>query len=102
MASRVRRPRACSTLTEHSDDELMRVVKAGGHEAFAVLLERHAKRVIRLCSRLAKDPQLGRELSQDTWLLVWLGRDQYRADGSFASWLSAIARNHCRNQMRRR
>jgi RNA polymerase sigma-70 factor, ECF subfamily len=102
MASRVCRPRASSSLTEHSDDELMRVLKDGGHEAFAVLVERHAKRVVRLCSRLAKDPQLGRELAQDTWVLVWLARDKYRGDGSFASWLFTIARNHCRNRARRR
>lgn len=88
-------------LTERSDDELMRLAQAGLRDAFAVLVERHAKRVVGLCSRFANDPQLGRELAQDTWVLVWRGRDKYRAPGGFAAWLITIARNHCRNQLRR-
>lgn len=89
-------------LAERGDDELMRLAQAGLREAFAVLVERHAKRVVGLCSRFANDPNLGRELAQDTWVLVWRGRDKYRPEGSFASWLITIARNHCRNQVRRR
>ena len=89
-------------LAERGDDELMRLAQAGLREAFAVLVERHAKRVVGLCSRFANDAQLGRELAQDTWVLVWRGRDKYRPEGSFASWLITIARNHCRNRARRR
>jgi len=89
-------------LAERGDDELMRLAQAGLRDAFAVLVERHAQRIVSLCSRFVNDAQLGRELAQDTWVLVWRGRDKYRPEGSFASWLVTIARNHCRNQVRRR
>jgi RNA polymerase sigma-70 factor (ECF subfamily) len=89
-------------LAERSDDELMRLSQAGLRDAFALLVERHAKRVFALCSRFANDAQLGRELAQDTWVLVWRGRDKYRTDGGFVSWLITVARNHCRNELRRR
>jgi RNA polymerase sigma-70 factor, ECF subfamily len=89
-------------LTERSDDELMQLAQAGLRDAFAVLVERHAQRIVQLCSRFANDPQLGRELAQDTWVMVWQGRDKYRAEGGFVPWLITVARNRCRNQLRRR
>lgn len=89
-------------LAERSDDELMALARGGLRSAFAVLVERHAERVVRLCVRFVSDRQLGRELAQDTWVLVWQARDKYRAEGGFIPWLITVARNHCRNELRRR
>jgi RNA polymerase sigma-70 factor (ECF subfamily) len=89
-------------LTERSDDELMTLARAGLRSAFEALVSRHAQRVVHLCARFVNDAQLGRELAQDTWVLVWQGRDRYRAEGGFSSWLVTVARNHCRNELRRR
>lgn len=88
-------------LSERSDDELMALSRAGLKSAFAELVQRHAPRVVGLCARFVNDTQLGRELAQDTWVLVWQGRDKYRGDG-FLLWLVTVARNHCRNELRRR
>jgi len=96
------KPPAEDALSERSDDELMQLACAGLKDAFATLVERHAQRVLNLCSRFAGDVQLGRELSQDTWVMVWQGREKYQADGGFGSWLTTVACNHCRNQLRRR
>lgn len=89
-------------LTERSDDELMRLAQVGYKSAFAALVERHARRVVALCSRFVGDAQHGRELAQDVWVTVWQRREQYRAEGGFVPWLVTVARNHCRNQLRRR
>jgi RNA polymerase sigma-70 factor, ECF subfamily len=89
-------------LLERNDDELMLCACAGLRSAFAVLVERHAVRVVNLCARFVNDAQLGRELAQDTWVLVWQGREKYRGDGGFVAWLVTVARNHCRNELRRR
>jgi RNA polymerase sigma-70 factor, ECF subfamily len=88
-------------LAARSDDELMELSRAGLRSAFAVLVERYAARVVNLCSRFVNDAQLGRELAQDTWVLVWQGREKYRG-GGFLPWLVTLARNHCRNDLRRR
>lgn len=90
-----------NALAERTDDELMQLAQAGLKSAFAVLVERYARRVVALCSRFVNDAQLGRELAQDTWVMVWQRRDSYRAEGGFVSWLVTVARNHCRNQLRR-
>jgi len=91
-----------AALTERSDDELMQLSCAGLRSAFAVLVERHALRIVNLCARFVNDAQLGRELAQDSWVLVWQGRQKYRDDGNFVAWLVTVARNHCRNELRRR
>jgi len=88
-------------LSERDDDELMTLAQAGLKSAFAVLVERHAQRVVNLCSRFVNDGHLGQELAQDTWVMVWQGGERYRAAGGFVPWLITVARNHCRNQLRR-
>lgn len=88
-------------LVARSDDELMELSRAGLRSAFAVLVERYALRVVNLCSRFVNDAQRGCELAQDTWVLVWQGREKYRG-GGFLPWLITLARNHCRNELRRR
>jgi RNA polymerase sigma-70 factor (ECF subfamily) len=90
-----------NALAERTDDELMQLAQAGLKSAFAVLVERHARRVVALCARFVNDAQLGRELAQDTWVMVWQRRESYRAEGGFVPWLVTVARNHCRNQLRR-
>jgi RNA polymerase sigma-70 factor (ECF subfamily) len=89
-------------LADRTDDELMTLARAGLKPAFAALVERHAERVASLCSRFVGDVQLGRELAQDTWVLVWQGREKYRPEGGFVAWLVTVARNHCRNELKRR
>ena len=93
-----------NALLQRSDDDLMELSRAGLRSAFAVLVERYAERVVNACGRFVNDANLGRELAQDTWVLVWQARDGYRpgGGGGFVSWLVTIARNHCRNALRRR
>lgn len=91
-----------NALAERTDDELMQLAQAGLKSAFEVLVARHARRVVALCSRFVNDAQLGRELAQDTWVMVWQRREGYRTEGGFVPWLVTVARNHCRNQLRRR
>lgn len=89
-------------LAERTDDELMTLAQAGHKRAFEVLVNRHARHVVNLCSRFVNDAQLGRELAQDIWVMVWQRRASYRGEGGFVAWLVTVARNHCRNQVRRR
>ncbi len=91
-----------AALEARPDDELMTLAQAGSRQAFAVLVERHARQVVRLCRRFVGDAQLGEELAQETWVTVWRQRAKYRAGGQFRSWLITVARNLCRNELRSR
>jgi len=89
-------------LPARSDDELMTLAQAGLRDAFAVLVERHAERLVQVCARFVNDGELGAELAQDTWVSLWSERAKYRADGRFVVWLITAARNRCRNHARQR
>ncbi len=92
---------APTSLPERTDDELMVLAQAGVRDAFAVLVERHAERLVHVCSRFLCDSSAGAELAQDTWVAVWAQRMHYRAEGKFIVWLITAARNRCRNHVRR-
>ncbi len=92
---------ASGSLPERDDDELMALAQAGVREAFAVLVERHAARLVRACSAFVHDPAAGAELAQETWVTIWAQRSQYRPEGKFIVWLITAARNRCRNHVRR-
>ena len=89
-------------LEERTDDDLMRLSQAGAREAFAVLVERHALRVVETCTRFAGDQNAGVELAQETWAAIWEHRSRYRAGSAFVVWLITAARNRCRNHLRGR
>ena len=92
---------APGSLPERSDDELMALAQAGVREAFAVLVERHAERLVHACSAFVHDSGAGVELAQETWVTIWAQRSHYRAEGRFVVWLITAARNRCRNHLRR-
>jgi RNA polymerase sigma factor (sigma-70 family) len=97
----VKGPEPPATLDQRSDDELMTLAQAGMRDAFAVLVERHAQRLVQVCARFVNDGDLGAELAQETWVAVWTHRAKYRGDGRFLVWLITAARNRCRNHARR-
>jgi RNA polymerase sigma-70 factor (ECF subfamily) len=49
--------------------------------------------VYALCLRLAADPVVARELTQDTFVRAWEALPRFRADASLATWLHRIAVN---------
>jgi RNA polymerase sigma factor (sigma-70 family) len=93
-------PSPSTPLSERSDDQLTTLAQAGLRDAFAVLVERHAGRVVAVCARYVGDSQLALELAQETWLSVWTERERFDAQGRFVVWLITTARNRCRNQLR--
>ncbi len=92
---------APGSLPERTDDELMALAQAGVREAFAVLVERHAARLVHACSAWVHDSGVGAELAQETWVTIWAQRSRYRPEGRFVVWLITAARNRCRNHVRR-
>jgi len=58
--------------------------------------------VERLCGRYIRDEQQRRELAQDALATAYHHLPSYRGDAPFRSWVLAIARNHCRNAVRKR
>jgi RNA polymerase sigma-70 factor (ECF subfamily) len=75
------------------DDGLVDRARRGDVDAFEQLYRTHAGRVYALCLRLAADPVVARELTQDTFVKAWDALPRFRADASLTTWLHRIAVN---------
>jgi RNA polymerase sigma-70 factor (ECF subfamily) len=76
------------------EDDLVREIAAGSHEALAELYDRHVGPIFAMARRLAGDRQMAEEVVQDTFLILWNRAELYDpASGSVGVWLRSIARN---------
>ncbi len=82
--------------------ETLARVAAGDTGAFAVLVEAHQERLLRLCERLLGDAEEARDAAQEVFLKAYRKAADFRPQGQVYTWLYRIATNHCLNQLRRR
>jgi RNA polymerase sigma-70 factor (ECF subfamily) len=84
------------------DWELVGRVARGDREAFSELVERHHRRLLRVCERLLGDPEDARDAVQEVFLKVLRKAGGFRPHALVSTLLYRIAVNHCLNQLRRR
>src|SRR5215469_2440786 len=94
-------------MEEFSDEELLRRYRASensraGDSLINQLFERHHSRVAAWCYRLTGDVESAADLAQEIFLKAFQRLDSFRGDSKFTTWLYAIARNHCMDQLRTR
>lgn len=86
---------------EISDDELMRRLEAGDHEAtLADLDARHRGWVYRLVRRIVGDEHLAQDVTQEVIERIFLKSHLYQPGTSFRAWLAEVARNQARSALR--
>lgn len=91
-----------SSSVELPDDaDLVDLARQGDRAAFAELLERHSGEVYRLAFRLTHNHELAADVAQETWIRVWRGLANFRADAAFTTWLYRIAVNSASTARRR-
>ncbi|MGN9807753.1 RNA polymerase sigma factor [Micromonospora sp. BQ11] len=73
------------------DEELLRLVGEGDRRAFDVLYARNAPWLVLRLRRRCRDPELVREVVQETFLTVWRAAAGYRGDGAAVGWLWSVA-----------
>ncbi len=84
------------------DQELINEVLAGNSGSFGELASRHRARVEGLCRRFFSDPEIARDLAQESFLKAFAALPSYRAEMPFGAWLRAIVVNLCYDELRRR
>jgi RNA polymerase sigma-70 factor (ECF subfamily) len=84
-------------------DEPMMIerVLAGDAKAGRELYDAHAPRVYRLVFRLAGDPDLARELTQETFVRAFSRLGDFRGDAALSTWIHRIAVSVALNGMRK-
>ncbi len=90
-----------------SDEELVSRFRSGvgdprSNQFVNELFRRHRTRVACWCLRMTGDRESAADLAQEIFANAWRRLDSYRGDSKFSTWLYAITRNHCLNQMRAR
>ena len=91
-----------STEAELDDTALVAASKIGNQDAFAVLVQRHQRRVFNLVFRTLQNYEEANEVTQDAFFSAWQGLPSFRGDARFSTWLYRIAYNCSLKQLEQR
>jgi len=83
------------------DAGLVERVRAGDDEAFAQLVRRYERKLIRVLARLVHDEELARDLAQETFWKVYNRLDRFDTSRRFGPWLFRVGVNLALDLLRR-
>lgn len=86
---------------EPSDEDLVAAARGDDHDAFALLVRRHKRRVFGTASRFARDSHQLDDLAQEVFLRVFKKLAQFRQDAPFEHWLARITISVCYDFLRK-
>lgn len=89
------------TTTERTDEALMQAYQMGDQQAFRVLFDRYAPRLMRLMQRQISNTDDARDLVQQTFLQLHRARNDFREGAPLRPWIYTIALNLRRSYFRR-
>jgi RNA polymerase sigma-70 factor (ECF subfamily) len=75
------------------DARLVQLARGGDDRAFAALVMRYERKLIRVLTRLVHDEELARDLAQETFWKVYNRLDQFDASRRFGPWLFRVGVN---------
>lgn len=93
---------SAAPLEETGDARLVERARDGDEEAFAALVRRYERKLLRVLTRLVHDHELARDLAQETLWRVYHRLDRFDTSRRFGPWLFRIAVNLGVDQLRRR
>lgn len=83
------------------DLQLVRKCLSGDPVAERALYDAHVDRIYRLMHRIAGEPDLAADFTQETFIRAFERLEQFRGDASLATWLHTIAVSVALNGMRK-
>ena len=84
------------------DQELMARLAAGDDTALEELMRRHRPAALRQARSMLGDESLAQDAVQEAFVRVYLLRGSYRPEFAFTTYLAAMVRNLCLDELRRR
>ncbi len=79
------------------DAELVARVQRGDKRAFDLLVLKYQRKIMRLLSRMIRDPAEIEDVAQEAFIKAYRALPQFRGDSAFYTWLYRIAINTARN-----
>jgi RNA polymerase sigma-70 factor (ECF subfamily) len=86
---------------EAGDARLVEQARDGDDQAFAALVTRYERALIRVLARLVRDEELARDLAQETFWKVYNRLDRFDTSRRFGPWLFRIGVNLTLDALRR-
>lgn len=83
------------------EKHLIERTQAGNHEAFTPLVGKYQDRLYGHIKERVVDPELAKDLTQETWLRAFRAISSFRGNSAFYSWVYRIAENVCTDHFRR-
>ena len=85
-----------------SDKQLVAEAKAGNHQAFEKLVERHEDKVYGLALRMMGNEADAEDVLQDTFLSAYKGLKNFKEKAAFSTWLYRLATNAALMKLRKK
>ncbi|MCL4216570.1 MAG: sigma-70 family RNA polymerase sigma factor [Candidatus Hydrogenedentes bacterium] len=85
-----------------TDEMLVAELCQGRKEALGELAERYQTDLFRFCLHYVRDVERAKELTQETFIRVYVARDRFDETRKFKPWVLCIARNLCLNDIKRK
>lgn len=82
-----------------ADQLLVERVQQGDKHAFNLLVSKYQRKIIRLVSRLIRDPAEVEDVAQDAFIKAYRALPQFRGESAFYTWLYRIAVNTAKNYL---
>lgn len=84
------------------DPKLVKRCLAGENSAWETLLKEHTRKIFNLCYRFTGRPTEAEDLTQEVFIKIFQTLQSFdEAQGTFATWLNRVARNHLVDHYRR-
>jgi RNA polymerase sigma-70 factor (ECF subfamily) len=87
---------------EDPDHFLVLRAQEGNMDAFVTLVEKYKQPLISFATHALGDPMEAQDVAQNAFVAVLKAFRRFRFTCRFSTWLYTIARNLCRNELRRR
>jgi RNA polymerase sigma-70 factor (ECF subfamily) len=82
-----------------ADAILVERVQRGDKHAFELLVVKYQRKILRLLSRLIRDPSEIEDVAQEAFIKAYRALPQFRGDSAFYTWLYRIAINTAKNHL---
>ena len=83
-----------------SDEQVVRDIRGGNHEAFAELVHAYQRRLFALVLMMVREPSGAEEVTQDAFVRAYKNMDAYEPSRPFYPWLASIAVRLAQNWLR--
>jgi RNA polymerase sigma-70 factor (family 1) len=86
----------------HNEQELLQLIAQGNETAFKQIVDAYWTKVYGQALAYSKSVPLAEELTQDTFIAIWMNRERLSAVANFPGYLFMIVRNKLLNTLRQK